>query len=36
MRHWAGYLQLYWIRYIVNKLPGSQPENVSIVVSWDD
>ena len=35
---WAGYLQPrgYRIRYIVNKLPGSLPENVSIVVSWDD
>jgi len=35
---WANYLQPrgYKIRYIVNKLPGSVPENVSIVVSWDD
>jgi hypothetical protein len=35
---WANYLQPrgYQIRYIVNKLPGSLPENVSIVVSWDD
>ena len=35
---WADYLQPrgYRIRYIVNKLPGSLPENVSIVVSWDD
>jgi hypothetical protein len=35
---WAKYLRPrgYQIRYIVNKLPGSLPENVSIVVSWDD
>ena len=35
---WADYLQPrgYRIRYVVNKLPGSLPENVSIVVSWDD
>lgn len=35
---WADYLQPrgYRIRYIVNDLPGTLPENVSIVVSWDD
>jgi hypothetical protein len=35
---WADYLQPrgYRIRYVVNKLPGGLPENVSIVVSWDD
>jgi len=35
---WANYLRPrgYKIRYIVNRLPGSLPENVSIVVSWDD
>jgi hypothetical protein len=35
---WANYLRPrgYQIRYIVNKLPGGLPENVSIVVSWDD
>ena len=35
---WADHLQPrgYRIRYIVNKLPGSLPENVSIVLSWDD
>jgi hypothetical protein len=35
---WANYMRPrgYQIRYIVNKLPGSLPENVSIVVSWDD
>jgi hypothetical protein len=35
---WANYLRPrgYQIRYIVNKLPRSLPENVSIVVSWDD
>lgn len=34
---WADYLQPrgYRIRYIVNDLPGTLPENVSIVVSWD-
>lgn len=35
---WTNYLRPrgYQIRYIVNKVPGSLPENVSIVVSWDD
>ncbi len=35
---WADHLQPrgYRIRYIVNKLPGSLPENVGIVLSWDD
>ena len=35
---WADYLQPrgYRIRYIVNDLPDTLPENVSIVVSWDD
>jgi hypothetical protein len=35
---WANYLRWrgYQIRYIVNKAQGSLPENVSIVVSWDD
>ncbi len=35
---WANYMRPrgYQIRYIVNKLLGSLPENVSIVVSWDD
>jgi hypothetical protein len=35
---WTNYLRPrgYQIRYIVNKLPGSLPENVSIVVSWDN
>jgi hypothetical protein len=35
---WANYLRPrgYKIRYIVNKLPESLPENVGIVVSWDD
>jgi hypothetical protein len=35
---WANYLRPrgYQIRYIVNKLPGGLPDNVSIVVSWDD
>jgi hypothetical protein len=35
---WANYLRPrgYKIRYIVNELPESLPENVGIVVSWDD
>jgi hypothetical protein len=35
---WANYLRPrgYQLRCIVNKLPGSLPENVGIVVSWDD
>jgi hypothetical protein len=35
---WANYPRPrgYQLRFIVNKLPGSLPENVGIVVSWDD
>jgi hypothetical protein len=35
---WSNYLRPrgYEIRYIVNKLPDSLPDNVGIVVSWDD
>jgi len=35
---WANYLRPrgYEIRCIVNKLPDSLPDNVGIVVSWDD
>jgi hypothetical protein len=35
---WANYLRPrgYKIRCIVNKLPDSLPDNVGIVVSWDD
>ncbi|MGB6400561.1 MAG: hypothetical protein WBF73_33495 [Bradyrhizobium sp.] len=37
-RLWSDYLQPrgYQIRYVMLGLPGSFPENVSIVVSWGD